>query len=56
MRPGGLVLVQVRMVLEALAFLATPTDVFAVPGDAVAHSVLAYEGRSRLGKPPCTRP
>lgn len=31
-----------------LAFLATPTDVFAVPGDAVAHSVRAYESRSPL--------
>ncbi|MFC6321377.1 hypothetical protein ACFP3Q_14645 [Nocardioides sp. GCM10027113] len=39
----------------ALAFLATPTDVFAVPGDAVAQSVRAYEGRSRgarlVGRP-----
>ncbi|MGX5656027.1 hypothetical protein ACWKWC_14740 [Geodermatophilus nigrescens] len=34
----------------ALAFLATPTDVFAVPGDAVAQSVRAYAGRSRVGK------
>jgi hypothetical protein len=34
----------------ALAFLATPTDVFAVPGDAVEHSVRAYAGRSRAGK------
>ena len=34
----------------ALAFLATPTDVFAVPGDAVAHSVRAYAGRSRGAK------
>jgi hypothetical protein len=30
----------------ALAFLATPTDVFAVPTDAVAHSARAYENRS----------
>ncbi len=30
----------------ALAFLATPTDVFAVPADAVAHSVRAYGNRS----------
>lgn len=29
----------------ALAFLATPTDVFAVPADAVAASVAAYAGR-----------
>jgi hypothetical protein len=29
----------------ALAFLATPTDVFAVPADAVAHSARAYAGR-----------
>ncbi len=33
-----------------LAFLATPTDVFAVPGDAVAQSVRNYAGRSRFGK------
>jgi hypothetical protein len=30
----------------ALAFLATPTDVFAVPGDAVAQSQRAYAARS----------
>jgi hypothetical protein len=39
----------------ALAFLATPTDVFAVPADAVAQAVHAYENRSRrarlLGRP-----
>lgn len=39
----------------ALAFLATPTDVFAVPAEAVEHSVRAYTGRSRttkvLGRP-----
>jgi hypothetical protein len=34
----------------ALAFLATPTDVFAVPGDTVRHSVAAYEQRSRSAK------
>jgi hypothetical protein len=34
----------------ALAFLATPTDVFAVPGDAVAHSTRAYEARSSTAK------
>ncbi len=34
----------------ALAFLATPTDVFAVPGDAVRHSTRAYEGRSASAK------
>jgi hypothetical protein len=34
----------------ALAFLATPTDVFAVPADAVAQSVHAYDSRSRLAK------
>jgi hypothetical protein len=34
----------------ALAFLATPTDVFAVPGEAVAHSTLAYANRSRSAK------
>ena len=31
-------------------FLATPTDVFAVPGDAVEHSTRAYEGRSGMSK------
>ena len=35
-----------------LAYLATPTDVFAVPGEAVAASVAAYEGRSRRSKIP----
>ena len=30
-----------------LAFLATPTDVFAVPGEAVAHSVRTYDTRPR---------
>jgi hypothetical protein len=34
----------------ALAFLATPTDVFAVPADAVAHSAGAYAARSRTAK------
>jgi hypothetical protein len=34
----------------SLAFLATPTDVFAVPDDAVAHSARAYAGRSRVGR------
>ncbi|MCO1655607.1 hypothetical protein [Pseudonocardia humida] len=34
----------------ALAFLATPTDVFAVPGEAVEHSVRAYARRSRTAK------
>jgi hypothetical protein len=34
----------------ALAFLATPTDVFAVPGDAVAQSTATYESRSRTAK------
>ncbi|QNN52411.1 hypothetical protein [Nocardioides mesophilus] len=34
----------------ALAFLATPTDVFAVPGDAVAMSTRAYEQRSAGAK------
>lgn len=32
----------------SLAFLATPTDVFAVPGDAVVHSTRAYEQRNLL--------
>ena len=38
----------------ALAFLATPTDVFAVPGDAVAQSARAYAARSpaKLGRWP----
>ena len=34
------------------AYLATPTDVFVVPGEAVAASVAAYDGRSRLSKIP----
>jgi len=34
----------------ALAFLATPTDVFAVPGDAVRQSTQAYESRSTAAK------
>jgi hypothetical protein len=34
----------------ALAFLATPTDVFAVPGDAVAQSARAYASRSLAAK------
>ncbi len=34
----------------ALAYLATPTDAFAVPADAVAASVAAYEARSRTAK------
>lgn len=32
----------------AVSCLATPTDVFAVPAEAVEHSVRAYEGRSKL--------
>jgi hypothetical protein len=39
----------------ALAFLATPTDVFTVPADAVAQSVHAYATRSwatKLASPP----
>ncbi|NED95134.1 hypothetical protein G1H11_07380 [Phytoactinopolyspora alkaliphila] len=32
----------------AVSFLATPTDVFAVPGDVVEHSVRAYEKHSPL--------
>ena len=38
----------------ALAFLATPTDVFAVPGEAVEHSTRSYQGPStpmRLVRP-----
>ena len=34
----------------ALAFLATPTDVFAVPPEAVAQSARAYAARSRAAK------
>jgi len=34
----------------ALAFLATPTDVFAVPADAVAQSARAYAARSAMAK------
>jgi hypothetical protein len=34
----------------ALSFLATPTDVFAVPAEAVAHSVQAYGRRPRTAK------
>jgi hypothetical protein len=44
---------QARRPDVALAFLATPTDVFAVPGDAVAQSARAYASRTpaaRLGR------
>jgi hypothetical protein len=34
----------------ALAFLATPTDAFAVPRDAVEHATNAYRGRSATAK------
>jgi hypothetical protein len=34
----------------ALAFLATPTDVFAVPADAVAQSARAYAARSAISR------
>jgi hypothetical protein len=34
----------------ALAFLATPTDVFAVPAEAVAQSVRAYANRRRAAR------
>ncbi len=34
----------------ALAFLATPTDVFAVPAEAVAQSARAYANRSRAAR------
>jgi hypothetical protein len=34
----------------ALAFLATPTDVFAVSPEVVAHALRAYENRPRLQK------
>ena len=35
-----------------LAYMATPTDVFAVPADAVEHSVRAYESRGRVARGP----
>jgi hypothetical protein len=38
--------VQAQRADVALAFLATPTDVFAVPADAVAQADRAYEARS----------
>jgi hypothetical protein len=34
----------------ALAFLATPTDVFAVPADAVGQAIRAYASRSQAAK------
>jgi hypothetical protein len=34
----------------ALAFLATPTDVFVAPEDAVAHANAAFDGRSRASR------
>ena len=34
----------------ALAFLATPTDVFAVPGDAVTQATERYRQRSRAAR------
>lgn len=34
----------------ALAFLATPTDVFAVPAEAVEQSIRSYQGRSAAAK------
>ncbi len=34
----------------ALAFLATPTDAFAVPAAAVDQALAAYEGRGRIGR------
>ena len=46
---------QARREDVALAFLATPTDVFAVPAEAVAQSVRAYATRSpatKLASPP----
>ena len=42
--------VRLRADDAALAFLATPTDVFAVPGEAVRHSAQAYESRSGRAK------
>lgn len=40
----------VRRPDTVLAFLATPTDVFVVPGDAVQQSGAAYAGRSTTAK------
>ena len=46
---------QDRLPDVSLGFLATPTDVFAVPRDAVEHATRCYESRSRaarlLGRP-----
>jgi hypothetical protein len=35
---------------SALAFLATPTDSFVVPGDAVAHAEAAYRRRTSIAR------
>jgi hypothetical protein len=35
----------------ALAFLATPTDVYVVPGEAVAHADRAYQRRAAVSRP-----
>jgi hypothetical protein len=35
----------------ALSTLATPTDVYVVPAEAVAHATRAYQGRSLLSRP-----
>jgi hypothetical protein len=35
----------------ALSFLATPTDVYAVPGEVVGHSQRAYQRRRALARP-----
>jgi len=42
--------VQAARANVALAFLATPTDVFAVPGDAVAQSERAYGARPAVSR------
>ena len=51
---GAVDALTVRLLAErrdvALGFLATPTDVFAVPAEAVAHSVRAYGTRSPAAK------
>ena len=44
------VCVQDLLPTVALAFLATPTDVFAVPEDVVAGAQRAYEDRSRVAR------
>ncbi len=42
--------VQARRPDVALAFLATPTDVFVAPRDAVRHATAAYDGRTTTAR------